>query len=515
MDDRQLLRQFTQHNSQEAFAALTARYLSLVYSVCRRELDDADLAEDVTQAVFLILARKAPSLRREVVLSGWLFQTARFAARNARTQETRRKAYEAKAADTLREQQMDTEDAAWAEIEPLLNQSLASLRDAERECVLLRFFQGMSFAEAGAALGMSEEAARKRVTRSLEKMRQFFVKNGVVIPAAALAVLLTAHAAKAVPTGLAPAIAWSTSGVLAGHTTTAALTGSHAYQLSEGILKAMKIFQIKLAVGIATAAMVIGAGTYGVLRSAASSTKMIPPIKTAQPPPPVSAAQESLKKLLADSTPSQYRTVALTGKVRRADRAPVGKLHIMAKIQDAELANLFKGSSGMATPKEMEVSASFAHTKPDGTYTLYVGDGVKYNVFITREDTMKISEPDTGVVAAAAEGVPGSKKATVSVPDLVLTPGGIVTGTVTDKATGRPIAGATVLGNGVYSPQSTTGLFGTRTDSTGTYRLRVAPGKNLVYEGDSRADADSPGNSRTLEVAEGQTTTVNFQVTAK
>ncbi len=263
--DRQLLRQFTQHNSQEAFAALTARYLSLVYSTCRRELGDADLAEDVTQAVFLILARKAPSLRREVVLSGWLFQTARFAARNARTQETRRKAYEQKAADTLREQQMETEDA-WTDIEPLLNQSLAGLRDAERECVLLRFFQGMSFAEAGAALGLSEDAARKRVTRSLEKMRQFFVKNGVIVPSAALTVLLTTHAAKAAPIGLAPAIAKSTAGVLAGHTATAALTGSHAYQLSEGVMKAMKIVQVKIAVGITTSA-VIGFGFYAASRA--------------------------------------------------------------------------------------------------------------------------------------------------------------------------------------------------------------------------------------------------------
>ena len=102
--DRQLLRRFVEHNSQEAFAALTARYLSLVYSVCRRELDDAETAEDVTQAVFLILARKAPTLRRNVVLSGWLFQTARFAAKNARLQAQRRAAYEQKAAEAMEQQ---------------------------------------------------------------------------------------------------------------------------------------------------------------------------------------------------------------------------------------------------------------------------------------------------------------------------------------------------------------------------------------------------------------------------
>ncbi len=315
-DDRQLLRQFTQHNSQEAFATLTARYLSLVYSTCRRELGDADLAEDVTQAVFLILARKAPSLRREVVLSGWLFQTARFAARNARTSEGRRKAYEQKAADTLREQQMERQDAAWTEIEPLLNQSLAVLREGERECVLLRFFQGMSFAEAGAALGLSEDAARKRVNRALDKMRQVFIKNGVIVPSAALAVLLTAHAAKAAPLGLAPAIAQSTASVLAGHTTVAALTGSHAYQLSEGVMKAMKIIQIKTALGLTTA-VVIGLSAYAVAHAmtltrtktpqVAISTTLLLPGHTLRPAAALTSTQVSERCRAAYAVLTSYQ----------------------------------------------------------------------------------------------------------------------------------------------------------------------------------------------------------------
>jgi len=501
MNDRQLLRQFTQHNSQEAFTALTARYLSLVYSTCRRELNDADLAEDVTQAVFLILARKAPSLRREVVLSGWLFQTARFAARNARLQEQRRKATEQKAAGILREQQMETEDAAWTDIEPLLNQSLAGLRDAERECVLLRFFQGMTFAEAGTALGLSEDAARKRVTRALDKMRQFFVKNGVIVPSTALAVLLTAHAAKAAPISLVPAIAQSTAGVFAGHATTAALTGSHVYQLSEGVIKAMKIVQIKMVAGIAALVIAGTVGTYDIVRSAASS-----------------AAQEDLtKRLLADSVPSQFRTVALTGRVRRANGAPVGRVHLCAKIQDADEMKLFDGQSRLATSREQEISAILADAKPDGTYRFYVGDGIKYNIFIFRfqEDFMKSNEPDTGVVAAAAEGVSGAKGATVSVPDLVLTPGGIVTGTVTDKMTGLPIAGATVMGYGPQSPQSTKGTFLTQTDSTGTYRLRVAPGKIRVYVADMVNTQSGLDTGHYLEIAEGETKTQDFQVMLK
>jgi len=267
MDDRQLLRQFVEHNSQEAFAALTQRYLSLVYSVCRRELDNAEEAEDVTQAVFLILSRKAPALRRNVVLSGWLFQTARFAAKNARIQAQRRAAYEQKAVEAM-QQQSEREDAAWAEIEPLLNPALAALKEGERQCVLLRFFQGMTFAETGTAIGLSEEAARKRLTRALEKMRKSFEKGGVIVPGAVLAVLLSAHAAKAAPATCQANIAAITNAVLAGHLPLS-LTGSHVYQLSEGVTKAMKIIQIKAVAGLAVAVLLGVSTTYAVARSTA------------------------------------------------------------------------------------------------------------------------------------------------------------------------------------------------------------------------------------------------------
>ncbi len=477
-----LLRRFVQEDSQEAFAALTARYIDLVYSVCLREVHDPELAQDVTQAVFLLLARTAPRIRSRTALPSWLFRAARFASQNARTREQRRRRHEEKVAQMM-QSDAETNDTLWDEVEPLLNQSLTALSQTDQDCVLLRFFQGMSFAEAGTALGLSEDAARKRVTRALEKMRRFFVQNGVIVPSTALAVLLTAHAAKAAPAACQASIA---------QLTTAALTGSHVYSLSKGILKAMKIVQIKSTVGLAVAVVVVGTvATYGVVRSAA------------------------VAKFTADSTPSQYRTVALTGRVRRADGTPVGRAHVCARVQTAEWIKLFNGESRLATPGEQEISVSLSHTKPDGTYTLYVDDGIKYNVFLAPEDVTKTTVPDTGFVAATAEGVSGAKGATVSVPDLVLTPGGIVTGLVTDKATGRPIAGATVMGYGAQSPQSTRGTTVTQTDSTGTYRLRVAPGKSRVYISDMLNTQPGSGDGHYLEVAEGETKTQDFQVTLK
>ena len=272
MDDRQLLRQFVAHNSQEAFSILTQRYSSLVYSACRRELEDAETAEDVTQAVFLILARKAPVLSHKVVLSGWLFQTARFAARNARTSQARRMAAERKRSEHMSEKQ-SPESEAWREIEPILNQSLAALRESERECLLLRYFQGLSHAETGTALGLSEEAARKRLTRALDKMRRFFAKEGVIVPGVVLAALLSTHAAKAVPLTCQANIAALTPHVLAGHLSLS-LTGSHVYQLSEGVLKAMKIFQIKAAVGITTSLM-IGFSLYAGAKAISPKTTTV------------------------------------------------------------------------------------------------------------------------------------------------------------------------------------------------------------------------------------------------
>ncbi|MGI4789128.1 MAG: sigma-70 family RNA polymerase sigma factor [Janthinobacterium lividum] len=336
MEDRVLLQRFIKENSQEAFAVLTARYLSLVYAVCRRELTDAEAAEDVTQAVFLILARKASSLGRGVILSGWLFQTARFAAKNARLLAQRRADYEQKAAEALMQQQNETEDASWAELEPLLNQSLAALKGTERDSVLLRFFQGASFAEIGATLGLSEEAARKRVTRALQKMRRFFTKNGVIVPSIALTGLLTAHAAKAAPVAISASIANLTSSLLAGHTT-AVLTGSHAYQLTEGILKAMKVAQIKMAVGI-TAMAVIGLTAYSFsATSKGFAQPMSPPghILVQTPGTTLNATQIAAHCLEAYNALQSYQGTTTVTEQSTGALLPI-EMHMSATIQFAQ-----------------------------------------------------------------------------------------------------------------------------------------------------------------------------------
>jgi RNA polymerase sigma factor (sigma-70 family) len=155
MQDMPLLRQYVEQGSQAAFAQLVERHLSLVYATCLREVHDPSLAEDVTQVVFLLLARKAPALREHTALAGWLFQTARFASRNALRQEARRKRVEQKVAQEMA-MRSQSEAVWWESLEPHLHPALMSLSVREREAVLLRFFEGRSVKQTGVALGVDE-----------------------------------------------------------------------------------------------------------------------------------------------------------------------------------------------------------------------------------------------------------------------------------------------------------------------------------------------------------------------
>ena len=244
MEDWRLLRQFVDTGSEEAFARLVERHRRLVFSTCRRELADSAQAEDATQVVFLVLAQKAKSLRHGVILSGWLFQTARFAARDMRKGEQRRQAREERAGAEMHEAAARAQEAAWREIAPWLHDSLDRLGPKDRDSILLRFFEDKDFAEVALALGQKEDAARHRVNRALEKMRRFLTAQGVTVPVTALGALLTAHALDPAP-----------DPILAGP-----VASPHLSQITQGVLKAMRMKQI----GGLTAAVVLGVGALGV-----------------------------------------------------------------------------------------------------------------------------------------------------------------------------------------------------------------------------------------------------------
>jgi RNA polymerase sigma factor (sigma-70 family) len=204
MDDHDLLRQFVAARSEAAFAELVQRHLALVYSTCLRQLRDAHLAEDVTQAVFVLLAQKAAGLNERVVIAGWLMKTARFCCNNARAKQHNRVTHEKRIAQ-MRENS-DQPDAAWSEIEGLLDDSIDQLSPALRDAVLLRFFEHRSVKEIARELKITEYAAEKRVNDGLAKLRRQLVKKGVTIGAMALAAGLTEQAVRAAPAKLASSI---------------------------------------------------------------------------------------------------------------------------------------------------------------------------------------------------------------------------------------------------------------------------------------------------------------------
>ena len=183
-----LLQRFSAKGSEAAFAELVSRHLDFVYSVCRRQVGDPELAQDITQTVFLALAAKSGSLKPGTVLSGWLFQTALNACRNALRSETRRQHYEQKAAEEMEHGTSLTAgsmDGEMPQIEPVLDDALAQLSAADRNAVLLRYGDELSPEEVGAALGISAAAAQKRVSRALKRLRCNFAKTGTVLSVAA------------------------------------------------------------------------------------------------------------------------------------------------------------------------------------------------------------------------------------------------------------------------------------------------------------------------------------------
>lgn len=215
MDDRALLREYVERRSEAAFEALVGRHLEMVYSAAWRQAGDADLAEEVTQAVFVLLARKARSLGGGVVVAGWLYRTACFTARRALRDQTRRRLKEKEAAEM---RLTDGDDDVWARLLPHLDAALGNLSKADRTAVVLRFLERRNFREVGATLSISEDAAKKRVERALEKLRLVFSRQGVTLGVSAIAAALGAKAVEAVPAGLlgASVQAGLSSGMTAG-----------------------------------------------------------------------------------------------------------------------------------------------------------------------------------------------------------------------------------------------------------------------------------------------------------
>jgi RNA polymerase sigma factor (sigma-70 family) len=261
-DDLTLLREYARNNFEAAFATLVSRYVNLVYSVALRQVRDPHLAEEITQAVFIILAHKANSLGDKTILSGWLCRTARYTSANALTIQWRRQQREQEAFMQSQLEDLSRQNEAtaetWNQIAPLLDGAMEKLGQKDHDALVLRFFENKTFAEVGATLGASEDAAKMRVNRALEKLHRIFTKRKISSTTAIIAGEISTHSVQAAPVALAKSV-----------TAVAIVKGSIAaastITLVKGTMKMMTWLKIKFALGVGLVALIAsGAATVAI-----------------------------------------------------------------------------------------------------------------------------------------------------------------------------------------------------------------------------------------------------------
>ena len=294
-EDAELISRYATDRSESAFAELTRRHVDLVYSAALRLVNgNVHSAEDVTQQVFTEVARQAKRLARHPALVGWLYTTTRLMALRVNRTEQRRKAREQEA-NTMNELLHNDEPSAdWNQLRPVLEDAMHELDDKERHAVLLRFFQNKTLNEVGTALNLTENGARMRVDRALDKLRGKLARRGVTTTASALAAAIAANAIQAAPSGFAATIS------------AAAIAGG-AVQTSALIAATKTIAMTALQKTIVTAALTaaVGVGIYAVRQNSQLNVR----IQTLQQEQTLSTARIQQLEQERDQATSQLATV--------------------------------------------------------------------------------------------------------------------------------------------------------------------------------------------------------------
>lgn len=254
MDDWQLLNEYATEKSEVAFGQLVDRYAGMVYHAALREVGRPDAAEEITQAVFIALSRKAGNISRRTTLYGWLFRATRFGALNLLREESCRRRHEQEFLTMQGTIASNDAESVCDQVLPHLNGALERLSKADREVVMMRFFGNQSHKDLARLLGVSEDTAKKRLSRAIERLRVIFAKHGLAVSSVALVAALAANGAQAAPQGLAAAATAAAVGKGASGAVPALST-------AKGILKLMAWAKMKTMIAVTAGVLLAAGGT--------------------------------------------------------------------------------------------------------------------------------------------------------------------------------------------------------------------------------------------------------------
>jgi RNA polymerase sigma factor (sigma-70 family) len=316
--DVQLLRDYAEGGHEAAFRELVTRHADLVYSAALRQVNSPDLAGDIAQGVFTDLARKARQVAEQRAegnsLAGWLHRSTRYAALKHWRDTRRRLANEKQAMEQLL---INSESAPdWERIRPMLDEALDSLSDEEREALLLRYFKNQDFRAVGLAFGISDDTAQKRVSRAMERLREFFSKRNVTIGAGGLAMLISANGVQAAPLGLTAAIS------------AAAIVYGTAVPTSTAIAatKIIAMTTLQKTLIAAALAVVAGAGIYEA-RQAIQLRAQNQALQQQQAP-----LADQLQRLQRERDDATNRLAVLTDELARLKKNPSEVLSLRGEV---------------------------------------------------------------------------------------------------------------------------------------------------------------------------------------
>ena len=350
--DLDLLGKFARDHSQDAFAALVNRHVNLVYSAALRQVRSPQLAEEIAQSVFADLASRATRLKPDTILTAWLYAVTRRTAIDVIRKESRRRLREQIAVEMTN---MNATADDWTHVEPFLDEAMHTLDETDRTAVLLRFFENKTLREVGEMLGASDDAAQKRVSRAVDRLREFFAKRGVTAGASGLVIVISANAVQAAPIGLAATI--SNTAVLAG-TTLAAST-------SATVTKTIAMTTLQKTIVTATVAVLAGAGIYEA-REASTLRHRVQTFQQQQAP-----LTDQVRQLQRERDDASNRLAALGDEItnlkaeqKQAEllrlRGQVGTLRNQLATTEAKMNS---PSSGFAKMMNDPAMKDFIHVK--------------------------------------------------------------------------------------------------------------------------------------------------------